>query len=119
MAAGYLIQAVLAGVVALALVVSSPSWLIYLLAAVLSSMVTLSRPGLRAWLPELTTSPTELTGANAIGFPGWPLFAFCTASIESVRMVLIDSCSMLAVETDMVLLSVRRFSSMVYFSVWA
>ena len=28
-----------------------------------------------------------------MGVPGWPLFAFCTASIERHRMVLIDSCS--------------------------
>jgi len=26
--------------------------------------------------------------------PGWPEFAFCTASIASVRIVLIDSSSM-------------------------
>src|SRR5213075_954589 len=30
----------------------------------------------------------------AIGMPGWPLLAFCTASIESVRMVSMDRRSM-------------------------
>src|SRR5215469_2223519 len=34
------------------------------------------------------------TGAKPIGAPGWPEFACCTASIESVRMVLIQSWSM-------------------------
>src|SRR6516164_1658993 len=32
------------------------------------------------------------TGASAIGVPGWPEFAACTASIESVRIVLMASC---------------------------
>jgi len=27
------------------------------------------------------------TGASAIGVPGWPLLAFCTASIDRVRIV--------------------------------
>lgn len=35
------------------------------------------------------------TGANAIGVPGWPLLAACTASIERVRMVLIASASII------------------------
>src|SRR5262245_45986958 len=33
------------------------------------------------------------SGANAIGVPGCPDFACCTASIDRVRMVLIDSWS--------------------------
>src|SRR5579862_8103302 len=33
------------------------------------------------------------TGAMAMGVPGWPEFAFCTASIDSVRMVLMQSWS--------------------------
>src|SRR5262245_30376525 len=34
-----------------------------------------------------------MSGASAIGVPGWPEFACCTASIESVRMQLIDNWS--------------------------
>src|SRR5262245_27564845 len=34
-----------------------------------------------------------MSGANAIGVPGWPEFACCTASIDSVRMQLIDNWS--------------------------
>src|SRR5262249_1282686 len=34
-----------------------------------------------------------MSGASAIGVPGWPDFACCTASIDSVRMVLIDNWS--------------------------
>ncbi len=34
-----------------------------------------------------------MTGASAIGVPGWPEFAFWTASIESVRIVLTHSSS--------------------------
>src|ERR1700683_378229 len=33
------------------------------------------------------------SGASPIGAPGWPEFAFCTASIESVRIVLMHSSS--------------------------
>ncbi|MEI2658495.1 MAG: hypothetical protein V9G16_15560 [Nitrosomonas sp.] len=41
-------------------------------------------------------------GASAIGVPGWPELAACTASIDSVRIVLMDSRSSSA--------SVMRFS---------
>jgi hypothetical protein len=33
----------------------------------------------------------KASGASAIGVPGWPDFAFSTASMDSVRMVLIES----------------------------
>src|SRR5258708_22998233 len=36
------------------------------------------------------------TGASAIGVPGWPELACCTASMDNVRMVLMLSWSMLA-----------------------
>ena len=36
---------------------------------------------------------TYATGARAIGVPGWPEFAFWTASMASVRMVVIDRSS--------------------------
>jgi hypothetical protein len=42
------------------------------------------------------------TGASAIGVPGCPLLAAWTASIDSVRMVLMASCSMLVDERDSV-----------------
>ena len=35
-----------------------------------------------------------MTGARAIGVPGWPDSACCTASIDSVRIVLMQSSSM-------------------------
>src|SRR5438045_3823451 len=34
-------------------------------------------------------------GARAIGVPGWPELAFCTASMDSVRTVLMQSASRL------------------------
>src|SRR5215210_2744748 len=37
------------------------------------------------------------TGASAIGVPGWPELAFCTASIARARMVSIESASTLLV----------------------
>src|SRR2546429_4074541 len=44
------------------------------------------------------------SGASAIGVPGCPDFACCTASIERVRMVLIANCII--------------FSSVIVFSNW-
>src|SRR4051794_23241876 len=38
------------------------------------------------------------TGAMAIGIPGWPLFAFWTASMASVRIVLMAVCASALVE---------------------
>src|SRR3954451_3594063 len=51
-----------------------------------------------------------VTGARAIGVPGWPEFAFWTASIESVRIVSIESFSRLdfSVSTDIRLLGGRE-----------
>lgn len=40
-----------------------------------------------------------------MGVPGWPHVAFWTASMESVRMLLIDSCSILTVDVGIILLS--------------
>src|SRR5436190_12643425 len=42
------------------------------------------------------------TGASAIGVPGWPELAACTASIDSVRMVLMASFSIGVVSVDTV-----------------
>src|SRR5262249_17794845 len=45
------------------------------------------------------------SGASAIGVPGCPEFACCTASIDRVRMVLIDSwssCSLVMVSSSSV-----------------
>src|SRR5271165_6568745 len=55
-----------------------------------------SRPGqcgFRGLKRRKRSQITNARGASAIGVPGWPLFAFCTASIESVRTVLMQSCS--------------------------
>ena len=32
-------------------------------------------------------------GASAMAVPGWPAFAFCTMSIDSVLIVSMESCS--------------------------
>ncbi len=43
---------------------------------------------------ELSAHPVAwILGANAMGVPGWPEFAFWTASIARVRTVLMQSCS--------------------------
>src|SRR5215212_414461 len=53
-------------------------------------------------------------GASAIGVPGWPEFAFCTASIDRVRIVSMQSLSRacLSVAADVMSLPLRlRLSS--------
>src|SRR5271166_3875916 len=52
-----------------------------------------SRPGqwgLRGLYRRYRSQSTKPSGARAIGVPGCPLLAFCTASMESVRMVLMQ-----------------------------
>jgi hypothetical protein len=41
----------------------------------------------------ILVNKTYAAGAIPMGSPGWPLLAFWTASMESVRMVSMDSCS--------------------------
>ena len=62
--ASYVVQALVMAGAAIALVVEAPSPVIYLLAAVTSTSVTLTRPAHGAILPALSMSPSELTSAN-------------------------------------------------------
>src|SRR6185437_14379351 len=50
------------------------------------------------------------SGASAIAVPGWPAFACCTESIESVRMVSIESCSMSVFATELLVETLLSFS---------
>jgi hypothetical protein len=48
-------------------------------------------------LPALAgRAPHWITGAKAIGIPGCPDLAYCTASIDRVRLVLMQDCSRVA-----------------------
>ena len=48
------------------------------------------------------------SGASAIGVPGWPEFAFCTASIESVRIVSTHSSSSFVVAVSVAVMGSGR-----------
>jgi MFS family permease len=66
LAIGYLVQSGTMGLTALTLATGAPLVVIYAMAALAASSVTLTRPAHNAALPGLAETPDELTAANAL-----------------------------------------------------
>jgi MFS family permease len=67
--AGYLLQALSVGATAAALLAQAPVPAIYVLAALVATSITLTRPAQGSLLPSLARTPEELTAANvAVGW---------------------------------------------------
>jgi MFS family permease len=62
----YATQAILMGAVAAALIIGAPALLVYVLATLSATAVSFSRPVHASLLPEVVSSPNDLTAANVV-----------------------------------------------------
>lgn len=66
LALGYLLQGAAAGLTAITLAASWPTWTVFAAAALVNVAITMTRPTHLSMLPELAETPGQLTAANAL-----------------------------------------------------
>lgn len=84
----YLLQAGTSSLVAVGLFVAAPFWIVALLAGLLASTITLTRPVHHALVPEIAHTPDELTAGNTASTAAEGLASFAGPAVAGGMLVI-------------------------------
>ena len=106
LATGYAAQAIAMGLTAIALWIEAPLPVIYAAVAVCACAITLTRPVHNAILPELASTPDELTASNAASSALQGLAIFAGPVATGILLAIADAWLVFAVSAAVSVLSV-------------